>query len=84
MRTGSILTAAAVALAMASTPVLAQAASPASKLSVAQAAQASRAGATMTGENQARGGVLIGVAALIAVGALVLLITDDDDEPASP
>lgn len=72
--------AAAAALSMVSAPVLAQAATSASSLSVA------RAGATMEGENElGGGGFLIPVLALAAVLLGIWVVVDDGgDEPASP
>lgn len=67
--------AAAAIISMVSAPVLAQAASPASSLSVA------RAGATMEGENElGGGGFLIPVLALAAIIAGILVVIDDGDE----
>lgn len=74
--------AAIVALSMASAPAFAQAANPASALSVASQ---SRAGASIEEENQLGGGFLIPLLALGAVvlGLIVLLDDEDADLPIS-
>lgn len=77
-------TATLAALMMAATPAVAAAPqTAASKLSVAQ--NAKRTGANAERANQVAGGswILIGLAA-VAVVVGIILITDDDDEPASP
>lgn len=74
--------AAVVALGMASAPVLA---SPASKLSVANAVSGVRSGATVSDRSEARGGSII--LALIAAGLVIggiIIAADGDDEPNSP
>jgi len=86
MRLGKISMAVMVALSMAGTPVLAQTASSASKLSVSAAASKSvRSGAALDNENEARGSSLI-----LAVGAVGLIIlgvvvaTGGKNKPKSP
>lgn len=85
MRLGKITMAAAVALAMSSTPVFAQVASPASKLSVATASKSVRTGAAVDRKSEAAGGgVILAVLAAAAVIAGIIILADGDDEPASP
>lgn len=70
MRLGKISMAVMVALSMAGTPVLAQTASSASKLSVSAAASKSvRSGTAAKGESEARGNSI-----LLAVGAVGLIV----------
>ena len=72
--------AAMVAVAMASTPVLAQTAPSADSLSVAE-----RSGASMDNANALNGGFLIPLLAVVAVLAGILVAGDDGgDRPTSP
>ncbi|HTU12688.1 MAG TPA: hypothetical protein VMG08_17495 [Allosphingosinicella sp.] len=72
--------AAALAVSMASTPVLAQTATSAAPLSVA-----ARSGADMSGEaSDLRGGFIIPLVAIIAVILGVLAATGGSDRPHSP
>jgi len=74
---------AVLAASMASTPVLAQSANPASSLSVAAASE--RAGADMDDASQMRGGFLIPLIAVVAVILGVLAATSGGgDRPTSP
>ncbi|MGH6781305.1 MAG: hypothetical protein ACREB5_04270 [Sphingomonadaceae bacterium] len=83
MRLAKMSMAAVVALAVSSTPVLAQVSSPASKLSVAS--KSVRTGATVDRKSQAAGGgVILAVLAAAAVIAGIVILADGDDEPASP
>jgi hypothetical protein len=85
MRLGKISMAVMVALSMAGTPVLAQTASSASKLSVSAAASKSvRSGAAVEG-NEARGSSIIlavGAIGLVVLGAVVL--AGGKSKPKSP
>ena len=76
----SKIIASAVALAVASTPVVASAANPAAKLSVAGA---QRAGAPVKGEKALGGGVIVAVLAAAAVIAGIIIVADDDDDDES-
>ena len=70
-----------LAVSMASTPVLAQAATSASSLSATQA----RSGAELSGESEVRGGFLIPAIAIIAVILGILAaVGGDNDRPTSP
>ena len=72
--------AAALAVSMASTPVLAQTASSAAPLSVA-----ARSGATTENANELRGGFIIPLIALVAVILGILAATNGSgDRPHSP
>ena len=72
--------AAALAVSMASTPVLAQTASSAAPLSVA-----ARSGATTTDTNEMRGGFIIPVVAVVAIILGILAATSGHgDRPHSP
>ncbi len=72
--------AAALAVSMASTPVLAQTASSAAPLSVA-----ARSGATTSDANELRGGFIIPVVAVIAIILGILAATGGHgDRPHSP
>ncbi len=76
--------AAMLAVSMAGSPVLAQAATPAAKLSVATA-QSARAGATTTDANELGGGWLIPLlAVLAAIAGVVALADGGGDRPSSP
>lgn len=77
----SKIIASAVALAVASTPVVASAANPASKLSVSGAAQ--RAGAPVKGEKALGGGVIVAVLAAAAVIAGIIIVADDNNNDSS-
>lgn len=77
MRFGKMI-GSAVALAVATSPVVASAANPAAKLSVAGAAQ--RAGAPVQGEKALGGGVIVAVLAAAAVIAGIIIVADDDDD----
>lgn len=70
--------ASAVAVAVATTPVMVSAANPAAKLSVAGAAK--RAGAPVAGEKALGGGVIVAVLAAAAVIAGIIIVADDDDD----
>ena len=72
------LMAAVAAASMVSAPALAQ--SSAAKLSVAQSA---RAGATVDGESKLAGGALIGIAAFVALVAVIYFVAEENDESAS-
>lgn len=65
------------------TPVLAQTASPASKLSIAQ----SRAAASVNGEDlgEGSGGLIAAVlvAGIVAIGVFAAIESGDDDDPVS-
>ena len=74
-----LLTAAAVSMTAA--PVMASAATPASKLSIS-APSSARVGAK-AGKSKASGGILIAILAVAAVGAGVWAVADSDDEPDS-
>jgi hypothetical protein len=82
MSFGKVSMAAVVALSMTSAPVLAQTATPASKLSVASSQ--ARAGAALDNESELGGGFIIPLLALAAIIAGILVVLDDDDEPNSP
>jgi hypothetical protein len=72
--------AAALAVSMASTPVLAQSASSAAPLSVA-----ARSGATTADANEMRGGFIIPVVAVVAIILGILAATKGSgDRPHSP
>ena len=71
-----------LAASMASTPVLAQSANPASSLSVAAAAE--RSGADIDDANAVRGGFIIPLLAVLAVIAGILAATGGNDGPDSP
>jgi hypothetical protein len=76
--------AAMLAVSMAGTPVLAQTATPASKLSVASASS-TRAGAEVSDTNELAGGWLIPlIAILAAIGGLVAVASGGGDRPSSP
>jgi hypothetical protein len=82
MSFGKVSMAAVVALSMTSAPVLAQTATPASKLSVASSQ--ARAGATLDNQSELGGGFIIPLLALAAIIAGILVVLDDNDEPTSP
>jgi len=85
MRLAKLTLAAVSALALTSTPVLAQVASPASKLSVATASKSVRTGASAKKANEAAGGgVILAVLAAAAVIAGIIILADGDDDPESP
>ena len=77
------VTAATVAVAMMAVPTLAQAASPASRLSVSSAVSGARAGAAQANENKLTGGswllAALGAAAVIA-GIVVAVDGGNDNE----
>jgi hypothetical protein len=76
--------AAMLAVSMTGTPVLAQAAAPASKLSVATA-QSARAGATTSDANELGGGWLIPLLAILAaIAGIAALAGGGGDRPSSP
>jgi len=76
--------AAMLAVSMTGTPVLAQTATSASKLSVATAPSA-RAGATASDANELAGGWLIPLLAVLAViGGVLALASNGGDHPTSP
>lgn len=85
MRLSKMTLAAIAALGMASTPVLAQTSSPASKLSISGAASKQvRSGATLKNANNSRGGSWLlagGVLVLVVLGAV--LLSGGNDDPAS-
>ena len=76
MRFGKMI-ASAVALAVATTPVVASAANPAAKVSVASA---QRVGAPVKGEKALGGGIIVAVLAAAAVIAGIIIVADDDDD----
>lgn len=76
MRFGKMI-GSAVALAVATTPVVASAANPAAKLSVAGA---QRTGASVDGEKALGGGIIVAVLAAAAVIAGIIIVADDDDD----
>jgi hypothetical protein len=72
--------AAALAVSMASTPVLAQSAQSAASLSVA-----ARSGATLENSNELRGGFIIPVIAVVAIILGILALTSSGgNNPTSP
>lgn len=78
--------AATVAMAMAVVPTLAQAASPASRLSLGAAAAPARAGAVRQDESKAGGSVILAILAAAAVVAGIVVAVDggnDNDGPVS-
>jgi hypothetical protein len=77
-----LLAAAAVSLSLSASPVLAQAASPASKLSVSNAGPA-RASTDAGDSNELAPAVLIGVLATIAIIGGAIVLADSDDDPDS-
>jgi hypothetical protein len=68
-----------LAASMISAPVLAQSATSASALSVAE-----RSGAATSDENELRGGFIIPLIAIIAVILGILAATSGGDDPESP
>lgn len=81
-------TAATVAVTMIALPTLAQAASPASRLSVGSAVSTSRAGAAQADESKLGGGsAILAILAAAAVIAGIVIVVDggnDDEGPVSP
>jgi len=76
--------AAMLAVSVAGTPVLAQSATPAAKLSVATA-QGARAGAATTDANELGGGWLIPLLAILAaIAGVIAIASDGSDRPSSP
>ena len=78
MRFGKMI-ASAAALAVATTPVVASAANPAAKLSVAGAQRVQRAGASVDGEKAIGGGIIVAVLAAAAVIAGIIIVADDNN-----
>ncbi|SNS58379.1 hypothetical protein SAMN06295912_109134 [Sphingomonas laterariae] len=75
------VTAATVAVAMMAVPTLAQAASPASRLSVGSAVSGARAGADRSDESKLGGGgvILAVLAAAAVIGGIVVAVDGGND-----
>lgn len=78
------VTAATVAMAMTAVPTLAQAASPASRLSVSSAVSGARAGAAQANENKLGGSTLLAVLAAAAVIAGIVIAVDGGNDNEGP
>lgn len=74
------------AVGLTATPVMAQAASPAAKLSLADTASSVRAGAPMEDASEARGGsiILALIAAGLIIAGIIIALGGGDDDPDSP